>query len=826
MKADYRVAAVFDTETTNYGKGAETKAFVCLYIFNDIRYVDIKEYEPDSIKECISYLRTQAEALDYIDNLVLWGMENKVIPIICAYNLMFDMQTLMYSLNQKYRMEANAQSSSNVYTLDLYLEETQVLRFWDTYHLEMRGLSAMGETCGIAKASGSWDYDLIRTPETPLTENELYYAKRDVQVIPAYLRYILEANDFINPYDLGVRVLTKTSIVRMMARERIGNLKVRKENHKQLTMRKAFELTCEQQAPRTYYQYALRKACFRGGFTFTAGNFAQQVQYNVASLDVTSMHHTFINGRYVPIDFRPKPPTNLKHMADVVLNTSIDEVLTNYHKPFLFGFHARFEFINLRLKGIFREWGIALIPQHKFKAQPSMGVEYGLNERAIAAEQASRGAGWYDRAVHPLFAFGKLYSADVCTIHLNELELYSISLMYEWDSYRVILGEGTTKFKKPPDYVTLQSNILFETKTDAKTISKNYKDGVPYKLPIPDTIPKGIAEELKHGTCDSHFFNSYYNSTVKGMFNGIYGTMAQDVYKPDFEVETGELFINKDTIINKENWEELQPTHNRVFYNYGMRIVGGSRLHLILAIILLHEYFNKRVHVLGGDTDSLKISCHISVIDDELMDALEPIYNASTKAIDRTMQRLRKEFPKLKSDLQGIGGFEVEHCGSGTRYLKHMEAWNKARVSQADDGCHITCAGLSRPANSYHMEHWLNDLVQRYDFETVAPLALGYNVTISNDICHALQRTQPGVNDRFSGIVTDYLGNTLELDLPEAIALYPVSREIGDTTKRSNADNVRYLKNIGVQVNTAIKGIEYEGKALLKEIETDGIKIL
>ena len=36
------------------------------------------------------------------------------------------------------------------YTLDLLKDEQILLRFWDTYHLEMRGLKAMGETCAVS----------------------------------------------------------------------------------------------------------------------------------------------------------------------------------------------------------------------------------------------------------------------------------------------------------------------------------------------------------------------------------------------------------------------------------------------------------------------------------------------------------------------------------------------------------------------------------------------------------------------------------------------------------------------------------------------------
>ena len=69
----------------------------------------------------------------------------------------------------------------------------------------------MGRTCGLAKALGDWDYNLTRTPETPLTADEMHYAARDVQVIPAYLRYLIEANEWLEPDMLASTVLTKTS---------------------------------------------------------------------------------------------------------------------------------------------------------------------------------------------------------------------------------------------------------------------------------------------------------------------------------------------------------------------------------------------------------------------------------------------------------------------------------------------------------------------------------------------------------------------------------------------------------------------------------------
>lgn len=819
----YTIAAAYDTETTNVGEGAETRAFASCYMVNDLRGVDLAKYvqgRDDNVK----FFRHDYEMHDYIDSLVSWGEEKGLIPIVCAYNLMFDMQTLMYELNKRYDMKANAQSSMNVYTLDLEKEGETVLRFWDTYHLEMRGLAAMGETCGLEKATGDWDYSLIRTPETPLTVNEVYYATRDVQVIPAYLRYLLQANEWMKQSDLGFRILTKTSIVRQMAANQIGNQKITKRNGKRMTLSFAFMKLCKKQLPRTFSQYALRKACFRGGFTFTAGVAASRVVNNVASLDVTSMHHAFINGRMVPVHFTKDYPRVLDYYFKQVVNTDLKTVLSRYEKPFDCAFHMRIRFKNIRLKknSAFDAWQIALIPSGKFRIKQGAGAEYGLDERARFAEEQTRADGWHDSAVNPVFAFGKLYSADYCTIHVSELELWTIAQVYDWDGYECVLGEGTVKWIAPPDYVTLQSNVLFEMKNDAKVINRNYHKGEKYPLDIPATIPDGIRFGLETGSLDEGFFESYYNSTVKGMFNGIYGTMAQDVYKPDYAVSSGELYVDKDTAVTAESWEASQPRKCKVFYNYGLRIVGGSRMHLAIAMILLYERFENRITVTGGDTDSLKIRCDEDVTDVQLLDALKPLHDATTKAIDATMRRVRAYFPEQASTLEGVGLFDIEDCGNSKRWKYHMEAWNKARVSVSQDGkVHVTCAGLSRPLKSYHIETFITQLldagVPAYE---ALPQSLGYNVFVTHDVCHALEHHRPLASEKFHAKVTDYMGQTFEVDAYEAVALYDAGRYLGDTTKRTNADSVKYLREHGLDVDDTERFVEVkDGHAVLKNAE-------
>lgn len=798
-RRNFRVAAIFDTETTNVGEGAETRAYPILYIFNDLRDTPLESYTPDA--DDVRFYRHTAEALTYIDELVDYGSAHGFVPVIAAYNLMFDMQTLMLELAQTYTLHVNAQTATSVYTLDLCTGENDdvVCRFWDTYYLEMGGLRAMGETCGLPKAVGDWDYSLVRTPETPLTDEELFYARRDVQVIPQYLQWLLRANSWLTADMLGCRVLTKTSLVRQMARREIGGRRVTLQGGKKLTLQRAFETTCAQEFPRDYASYALRKACFRGGLTFTAARTASVVVDNVASLDVTSMHHAFINGRRLPVKFAPTPPDLLQIACESIIATSIDDVLAHYDDPFRTGVHVAVRFVNLRLrKGTcFDVWGVAICPRSKFVRTLRAGTDYSNNERAKTQDNSIRAHGYVDSAINPTYAFGKLYRADECILHVNEIELWNIGQVYEYDAMQVLYGESTTKTIIPPDYVTLQSNMLFARKTDVKNLIKGYTEGTPYTGDIPESIPEGIARDAKEGTLSMKFLQSYYGSTVKGQFNGIYGTQAQDVMKADYRVTgDGELEVDKSTVCTPDNFAKKRPKTPRVLYTYGMRIVAGSRMHLIIAMLLVYARLCDRVAVTGGDTDSLKISCAADVTDVELLDALEPLHTAIETAINRTMRRVRVTAPDMASTLAHIGKFEVEACGDAIRYTKHMELWNKARVSLDIGGrVHVTCAGLPRPDGAYTIEEFLHDLMAAgHGFAEAVTMSLGYDVLVDYDICHTLQRNRPHVWDRYVGNITDYRGETTHVDVPEAIALYPSGRWLGESDKQANEENITYLQ--------------------------------
>lgn len=806
----YQIVCFYDTETTTIGEGSNVRAFPYLFIFNDVRECGVADYQAGN--GAISFPRTEAEALEFVLEMVEWGLTNGVIPIIAAYNLMFDLQPLMASLRLLFEFEVCAQTSTSVYTLDLLDVESgeKVLRFWDTFYLDMNGLAAMGKTAGLPKAVGDLDYSLVRTPETPLTKKELGYAARDVEVIPAYLAYLIRANDWLQPDDLGVSVLTKTSIVRQMAKRKLGGLKVTDAKGKKHELFRLFQAACNRNFPKDYDHYALRKACFRGGYTFTSARFAHTAVENVCSLDETSAHHAFINGKMVPVDFRDDPTgENIKNICNQIM---IVNPLDNYGKPFTGAFHAQISFKNLRLKkrSVFEAYEIGLLPEAKFYTNIDLNIR---DYRNVETEKEIRANGYHDLAVNGVFAYGKLMKADKAVCFVNECEFCAISHVYDFDSFEVLQGEMTIRFNKPPDYVTLQSMMLFEQKSEIKRILRGYTEGQIYTGDVSELVPAAITEGLRNGTLEKSFLQSYYQTTVKGSFNGIYGTQAMDEVRCEYTSDNdGELLVNRETVPTPENYDDRAPENSKVYYQYGMRIVGWSRVQLVLAMELLYKRFGEKCKITGGDTDSIKASLAPEITNGMLLDALQPLHDATTKSIEWCTKRARHLFPQYASSLDKVGTFDIEDCGEAPRYVQHVEFWNKARASLDTSGkVHITCAGVSAVKGAANADYVIKALMEQgMSFEKACGCVFGYGTFLKNEVCHSLQRVIPHVIDVIDETITDYLGNACEVSAHQSIALYECGRLLGAATERSNVSSIRYQQahNRAIPVRMVEVGIK------------------
>lgn len=663
----FKVVGSLDTETTSTGRGS----FVCL--------LQLRTWKSLKGKGKTQFFNVPEELVDALP------MGGDPTPIIAVYNLQFDFISLEpVFLEQGYQLEPFGPATSPFY-IDILKDGQTVLRFWEVSRLCPQGLSVMGELAGLPKLDGEWDYSKYREPGTQLTEEERDYAERDTEVIQQYLNYILKTNNFVKESDLGTRLLTQTGLVRLFGERVVGRKELR-----------AFRAAAAQEEPENEEEYRIRKACFRAGLTFTGGKNAGRVFEDVTSIDTVSMHHSFILGRLVPRGFHAVEPAILERALSTIFETPMKEVLAQYEQPFQTALHARVRFTNLKIKAgsVFEEQGIGTLARGKFTQQVIYDWEDATSSES--AENRNRKAGFLDQGKGLRFEFGKLVEAQEATLFLTELEAWVLAQVYDWDEFEVLEGEITTRFQVPPTYILKLDEALYANKCSMKRFLKGDKEAeVPQAI---KSAPRSVQE-------------GYYRATSKGMFNSVFGMTAMDAHK---------YSENYQKIKNPSSW-----------YSMGMRIAGGSRVHLVIAMLLLNQKFTGKFSILGGDTDSIKLS---GLTNDQIQTTLQPLHDAITTAINKTLTSAGI----ASEQFLGIGTFESE----GTAELE-VEVFNKNRLAWNGTSFELTAAGIPTPSGKPNLENALTALARQYGPNTVMEKIYGPNLEVDSSISCFLFPVRP-----------------------------------------------------------------------------------
>lgn len=790
QKKPFKACIFMDTETSVATLQNDRKiGYVCLYQFNDLRnLIAIDEYQL-GINDNIVFYRYENEVVEYIQNIVQWGKTIGVIPVVCAYNLRYDIQSVFDTLHKHYDMKCSAQNSINIYTLDLLEENTIVLRFWDMFFMEPNGLDAMGRICGVHKFH-TWDYSKMRNPSTRLTQQEVEYAKRDVQILPAYLAWLCHVNTWILPKMFGDTIISATSIVRQFGFTYYGKMKTSKKSN----VARDYLIRCRQETPIDYDAYAMERACLRGGLAFTSAKTCGVIQHDVCSIDVTSMHHTFMPCS-VPTKFFRAQPQHIVKAAKEILKTNLKEVLSRYNRPFNRAFNALFEFTNLRLKKntCFSDLGIATLSREKTRVKADFYPETMRDERKEYTENLLREGGYHDIVKGGEYALGKLYKADKVQIWLTEIELWCVGQVYDWDTIKPIRGEMSFNWREAPIMLQLESMHFFTQKNDLKAILQKYK-GTPYNNHIPHTIPDNIRENIANGIWTHEELLQYYNF-VKSCLNAIYGTQVQDMYKPNWEItDVTELEINKKTIVNDGNWAERQPRQPKALFNCGMRIVARSRMHLLIAIELIYEKYGNNAQIIAGDTDSLKIALKCGLTPQDVLKALTPLHNAADTIMENDYITVRETFPYLVKPMMGIGHFTIEKIGNDYVVPWHIELWNKCRVSvDTHMKPKIVCAGLIQTEKGVDINDVYCNMIKAHGVEWSLTHGIGYGVVIPPHIAHNVARTQVKSINIVDFNSVDYQGEIESLHVHEVYALFNAQLQLADISNSENLETIMYI---------------------------------
>lgn len=799
VKKPYAIYGAYDSETTNIKTENGYEAFPILHqlgILNcPIEQVNAQNIEQNCIIELFRHSLDLYQRLD-----VICDSNFDFVPVICCHNLSFDMYGLASWLNQRQeigivRVLAKSQQKPITFTI-CDSNGNPKLVIWDTLVFTQQTLDSMGRDCGFMKAVGKWDYSKIRTPKTPLTDDEIEYAKKDIFALLAWLGWWLERNPDISPDRLGLNVVTKTGVVRERKKKRFGNLK---GNGSRFTVAQHWMYNNKEQMVKSDDELFTTAACTRGGFTFCASKSASipydlvNSGYVVAGYDATSQHPAQMVSHMYPSKFRKTSAESLNLAFGIVRNTSVKFLIDHWENPFHLAFNAKFRFTKLRPKNgsIWKKCGVFPLASARVK-RPKM-ISDEDNQARFLFDSYAFDNGYSDIAVNSVCEFGKLVKAEYAELYLTELAAWEVCQCYDFDSVEAIDGYYTSNFIRPSDMSVISVMQFYKAKNEFKAARENYYSHgtiTNSESLISLGVPEATVLAMKNGTLDDSEVDLTY-LRLKSDLNALFGIEACNEFRCNTELtESG---ITYDETQGMQN----APKNPKAWYQFGQRIVGWSRIAQIVVAELAKPYIKT---IVNGDTDSLKFLVSVKNLA-KIEDVLSSFGKSLDKAKENVCLRVRNSFPEYFDDLEYIGYYVHEFSSE-----RFCASWNKAYALQDIDKrtgkreINFTLAGIParRGANEF-----ANRLIRDYgwSFADVCNLMLGYNVTYSNDLILLNARSFPEWGSVFTGRVKDCDNNEYLVIEPKALALYPMNKTLNDTRSKQNLYNMAVAQKNNPGVN-------------------------
>lgn len=261
------------------------------------------------------------------------------------------------------------------------------IEFKCSYILTNKSLESVANSLKrpIKKLKGSLDYNLIRTPATPLSNEELEYCVHDVLIITEFIREQIEIEGNI------LRIPnTRTGYVRRYCKRKcLYGDSDDKYDRIDAFMRYSKLMS---RLTLTRHEYMMLKRAFMGGFTHANIFHVGKVLTNVESQDLTSSYPTVCIA-----DLFPMSKGKLVHPE------SYEEFDRYIHK-----YCCVFDIKIYGLRNTF------------------------INEAVISSSKC-----WMIE--NPIKNNGRLESADMIAITITEQDYFTYAMFYEWD--RIEVGE-------------------------------------------------------------------------------------------------------------------------------------------------------------------------------------------------------------------------------------------------------------------------------------------------------------------------------------------------------------------------------------------------
>ena len=276
----YNIECSFDIETSSVIVDGDKSAFMYIWMFEigyDNEVIIGRSWQ--EFKQLLSMVK-QVLKLDEFHNLVCY-----------IHNMSFEFQFIKDLIQWK-----------NVFAVDerkpIKALSAYDIEFRDSYILSGLNLEKTADNLvshTVKKQVGSLDYDLVRTPETKLTDKELLYCVDDVKIVCAYIA------EQIKQYGTISRIpLTNTGRVRKLVS---FNCFYTSKSHKKSSGSKyrKYRKLMKDLTIKDEHEYNMLQRAFQGGYTHASALHVGKTLHSVHSYDFTSSYPTVMLSELYPM---------------------------------------------------------------------------------------------------------------------------------------------------------------------------------------------------------------------------------------------------------------------------------------------------------------------------------------------------------------------------------------------------------------------------------------------------------------------------------------------------------------------------------------------
>ena len=609
------------------------------------------------------YGRTWGELIIFLNNLSneLRLHENRIL-VCYVHNLAYEFQFM-----RKYF------EWIEVFSVDdrkpLKALSTIGIEFRDSYILSGFSLEHTAKNLQkheVKKLVGDLDYSKIRHHETEITELELQYLENDVVIVLNYINEQLEIYGKITKIPL-----TNTGRVREFVKEKCyyskGKSKYKSSKGKRSNYREIMEnLTLEVD------EYQKLKMAFMGGFTHANAYYTGKTLENVHSVDFTSSYPSVILSERFPMGRGFKPTK--------------DEILKNGYDYYLNNFNCLIGVVFTNLENKFSHESYLSESKCKIKGDK-------------------------------LIDNGRVYSAEVVSTMITEVDLWIMKKVYSYDSLHI---KDLTVY--PKGYLP---------KPIIESVLELYKD---------KTTLKGVkGSEVEY-------------MLSKGMLNSVYGMMVTDIVKDNvvYEEDWGVELVDPVTEIDRYN----EKMSRFLYYPWGVWVTAYARRNLWLGILSLKDDY------IYSDTDSIKFFNY---------EKHKPFFRDYNKWVEQkqlaTLNYYNIDttllYPKTIKGVVKVAGL-WDYEGNYSRF-KTLGA--KRYLVEEDGELYLTVAGLSKRNGIEYMKEISGSNSKVFDMFT-DEMIIPANRTGKS--------THTYIDSEHEFDVTDYAGNTTRVNAKSGVHLEEV----------------------------------------------------